>query len=104
ALDRMARRLAKLGVNIVRVHGPLWRKDDPSRIDDTKLRKLHLFAAALKRNGIYLALSTYFPLWLGPHAQPGFEGYTGDQHPFGIAFFNRKVQQAQKELWRTVLT
>jgi hypothetical protein len=104
ALDRMARRLAKLGVNIVRVHGPLWRDDDPRRIDDTKLRNLHRFAAALKQNGIYLALSTYFPLWLGPHDQPGFEGYTGEQHPFGIAFFNRQVQQAQKDWWRTILT
>ncbi len=104
ALDRMARRLAKLGVNIVRLHGPLWRADDPRRIDETKLRKLHRFVAALKRNGIYLGLSSYFPLWLGPHDQPGFEGYTGDQHPFGIAFFNRQVQQAQKDWWRTVLT
>ena len=103
-LDRMARRLAKLGVNIVRVHGPLWRDDDPRRIDDTKLRKLHRFVAALKQNGIYLGLSSYYPLWLGPHDQPGFEGYSGDQHPFGIAFFNRQVQQAQKDWWRTVLT
>lgn len=104
ALDRMARRLAKLGVNIVRVHGPLWRDDDPKRIDDTKLRRLHRFVAALKREGIYLSLSTYYPLWLGPHSQPGFEGYSGDQHPFGIAFFNPQVQQAQKDWWRTALT
>ena len=104
ALERMARRLAKLGVNIVRVHGPLWRDDDPRRIDDTKLRKLHRFVAALKQNGIYLSLSSYYPLWLGPHDQPGFEGYTGEQHPFGIAFFNRQVQQAQKDWWRAALT
>ena len=104
ALDRMARRLAKLGVNIVRVHGPLWREDDPRRIDDTKLRTLHRFVAALKREGIYLSLSSYYPLWLRPQGQPGFDGFTGEQHPFGIAFFNQQVQQVQQGWWRAALT
>jgi hypothetical protein len=104
ALDRMARRLAKLGVNIVRVHGPLWRDDDPRQVDQTRLKALHRFVAALKRQGIYLSLSSYYPLWLQPHGQPGFEGYAGEKSPFGIAFFNPQIQQMQKGWWRAALT
>ena len=104
ALDRIARRLAKAGVNIVRLHGPLWRDDDFKRIDERKLSSLHRLVAALKREGIYLSLSTYYPLWLHPQAQPGFEGYDGRLNPFGAAFFNPGLQQIQKGWWRAILT
>lgn len=104
ALDRFARRLAKSGVNLVRVHQPLWREDDPKRVDETKLNSLHRFVAALKREGIYLSLSTYYPLWWRPSRQPGFEGYDGRLNPFGAAFFNLTLQQLQKTWWRDALT
>ncbi|HSY38612.1 MAG TPA: hypothetical protein VLA79_03760 [Polyangia bacterium] len=110
ALERFARRLAKSGVNLVRVHQPLWREDDLKRVDGTKLNSLHRFVAALKREGIYLSLSTYYPLWLqpsgppGPNGQPGFEGYDGRLNPFGAAFFNPTLQQLQKGWWREALT
>ena len=87
-LDRFARRLAKSGVNLVRVHEPFWRDDDLGRVDDAKLNSLQRFVAALKRQGIYLSLSTYYPAWLRPNGQPGFEGYDGRLNPFGAAFFN----------------
>jgi hypothetical protein len=100
----MARQLAKRGVNLVRIYGPLWRDDDPTRLDGNKLEALHRFVAALKREGIYLSLCTYYPLWLRNHGQPGLEGFTGEQNPYGVAFFNVQVQQTQKSWWRAALT
>jgi hypothetical protein len=104
AFDRLARRLAKLGVNMVRFHGPLWRDDDLRRVDEAKLKALHRLVAALKREGIYLSLSTYYPLWLRPTAQPGLEGFDGRLSPFGIAFFSPGFQQLQRGWWREALT
>jgi hypothetical protein len=103
-LARMARFLAKLGVNMVRFHGPLWRDDDPTRIDDAKLAGIHALTAALKKEGIYLELSTLFPMWLRPAGLPGFEGYAGDAHPYALPFFSDALQQMQKSWWRALLT
>ncbi len=104
ALDGFARHLAKFGVNMVRLHGPLWREDDPSQLDGRKLAGLHRLVAALKRQGIYLALSSYFPVWLQPKAVPGLDGYGGDKSTFAIAFFNPRFQEIQKGWWRDALT
>ena len=48
----LARGLAKRGVNLVRVHGALWKGDDFARIDRERLDGLHAFVAALKREFI----------------------------------------------------
>ncbi len=63
---RMARRLAKGGINIVRLHhldnnwsvasrGSIWSPDDPGRIavDPQQLDKLFRLVAELKKEGIY---------------------------------------------------
>jgi hypothetical protein len=104
ALDRFARRLAKYGVNMVRVYGPLWREDDLTRVDEARLDAIHRFVAALKREGIYLSLCSYYPLWFHPESQPGFEGLDGKKNPFAILFFNPRTQQMQRDWWRAVLT
>lgn len=67
--DAVARRLAKYGINLVRLHhldnpwavtsrGSIW---DPSRrdrvIDAVQLDRLHYLIAALARNGIYVNLN-----------------------------------------------
>ncbi len=103
-LDRFARRLAKVGVNMVRLHGPLWREQDMTQIDEAKLSGLHRLVAALKAQGIYLTLSSYFPLWLRPKGLSGFEGYKGDAFPFAIPFFNHRFQDIQKGWWKAALT
>jgi hypothetical protein len=102
--ERLARFLAKFGVNMVRFHGPLWREDDLTKIDPVKLDRIHALAAALRREGIYLELSMYFPLWLHPKDGPGFEGYDGQEHPFALPFFSRSFQELQKDGWRQALT
>lgn len=103
AFDRLARHLAKHGVNMVRLHGPLWREDDITQVDQAKLAKIHRLVAALKREGIYLELSTYFPAWLKPNNLAGFEGYDGTQNTFALPFFNRRFQDLQKAWWKAVL-
>lgn len=103
-VDYLARHLAKLGVNIVRVHGPIWRNDDFRQTDAGYLDRLFYFVAAMKRQGIYTGLSIYFPLWLRLSEQrDGFTGYR-DQHPFALLFFNREFQDIYKRWWRALLT
>ena len=103
SMARYARRLAKVGVNMVRLHGPVWREDDPTRVDVEKLARIHLFVAALKKEGIYTALSSYFPVWLRPKGVPGLEGFDGGKQTFAIAFFNERFQELQKGWWKAVL-
>ncbi len=103
-LGRMARFLAKRGVNLVRLAGPLWKDDDPTQIDDARLARVHALIAALKKEGIYLALSTYWPIWMRPRAGPAFAGYDGKQWPFGLCFFNPAFQELQRSWFKTVLT
>jgi len=103
-LGRYARMLAKFGVNMVRLHTPLWRDKDFGRIDPAKLAGVHRLVAALKREGIYLELSSYYPEWVSAGGVACFEGYQGDQRPFAASFFNPCVQEAQRGWWRTLLT
>lgn len=104
ALNRFARRLARLGVNMVRLHAPLWRDDDFTKVDDGKLVKLHALVASLKTEGIYLTLSTYFPLWLAPTDKIDFPPIKGQEHPFAVPFFDQRFQELQKSWWRAALT
>jgi len=103
-LGRYARMLAKFGVNMVRLHAPLWSDKDFARVDPAKLDGVHRLVAALKREGIYLGLSSYYPVWLSAGGVACFDGYAGDQKPFAVAFFNPCVQAAQRGWWRTILT
>jgi hypothetical protein len=93
-VDYLARRLAKSGVNMVRYQGRLWRDDDPARLDLARLDGLHYLVAALKREGIYVTLSTWFPLWLDASAKWGLPGYetTENKKPFALIFFDPSMQ------------
>ena len=68
----LARRLAKVGVNMVRIHSAIFDRNasDPATVDRKFLDGLHHFAAALKNEGIYVTLSFYFPLWFD--VKPGY--------------------------------
>ena len=77
ALATCARRLAKYGVNLVRMHGAVFEKVgrgwDPKRVAHVQEA-----VAALKAEGIYSHLSIYFPLWMTPAADhPWLKGYDG---------------------------
>lgn len=98
----MARFFAKQGMNLVRVHGPLWSKD-LQPLPPSEMKKLFAFITAMKQEGIYTALSIYFPVWLEMQNNSSFPGYTG-QHPFALLFFNPEFQKLYYSWWRTVLT
>ena len=95
SVDYLARRLAKLGVNMVRYHSPLFdRAGDVSRLDEGRLDNLHYLVAAMKREGIYVTLSTWFPLWYQVRPGDGLEGYEqiANKRPFGLPYFNPRMQ------------
>ncbi|MEM7578097.1 MAG: hypothetical protein AAF328_11570 [Planctomycetota bacterium] len=106
ALNQWARKLAKFGVNLVRVHGPLWTQQAGSwRIDPRKLDNLHRIVAACKKQGIYVKVSWYFPVWVNAeHA--GLPGYAGaeNENPFAAVFFSPGVQDWYFQSLRDIVT
>ncbi|NQT19617.1 MAG: hypothetical protein HQ592_07925, partial [Planctomycetes bacterium] len=105
--EYLARRLAKVGVNIVRVHSPAFdqKTPDPARVDKKYLARLHYFVAALKKQGIYVKLSFYFPLWFGIKPEYGIPGYDtiDNKRPFALLFFDPRMQEIHKSWARGLL-
>lgn len=93
--ESLAGRLAKCGVNLARLHGPLFDTRDPSKIDAKALDNLHSLVAALKKRGIYVTLSFYFPLWVDASPAFGLDGYDAieNKHPFAAIYFSPKFQE-----------
>src|SRR5688572_11292869 len=109
SIDYMARKLAKLGVNMVRYHSPMWTAGDPKKIaevDPKRLDDLHYLVTALKREGIYTALSFYFPLWLRVEPGMGIDGYDdlGNKKPFAMVYFNPRLQELHRGWVTRILT
>ncbi|MFO1460776.1 MAG: hypothetical protein U1G08_15395 [Verrucomicrobiota bacterium] len=102
ALATCARRLAKYGVNLVRMHGAVFEKSggwDPKRVAHVQEA-----VAALKAEGIYSHLSIYFPLWMTPAADhPWLKGYDGKTHPFAALMFNPEFQEHYRGWWKALL-
>ena len=107
-LEHLARRLAKLGVNMVRHHSPLFDEAGDLTVLPHRLERLHRLAAALKAQGIYLNLSWYFPLWIKDAGKLGLPGYDdlppGDRRPFAVTFFNPAVATQYRAHLRRVMT
>ena len=111
--DYLARRLAKLGVNMVRIHGPVFDhaspepgSPGPAAVDADYLGKLHYFIAALKRQGVYTELSFYFPLWFDVKPGYGIPGYDTieNKKPFALLYFDGRMQEIYKSWARGLLT
>lgn len=101
-LRRVARLLAKRGVNLVRIHGAVFTKDGEP--DPAKVQHVLDIVEAMKAEGIYSHCSIYFPLWFTPRAGlPWLEGYDGKKHPFAALQFNRAFQAKYREWWRALL-
>jgi len=101
---RVARWMAKRGVNLVRLHGTVF---DPKtgEIDPKAVEKLSVIIDGSREAGIYSHLSFYFPLWLKP--QPGnteLTGYDGNQHPFAALYFNPEFQKRYYGWMKSILT
>ncbi|TWT93732.1 hypothetical protein [Stieleria varia] len=97
-----ARRWAKFGINLVRIHGALFDRtgDDASRIDRDKLKRLHHVVNAFKREGIYSHISFYFPLWMKLKPSDQINGSAIGKHPFALPYFEPKMQSMTRE-WVT---
>ncbi|ACB75426.1 hypothetical protein [Opitutus terrae] len=114
--ERLARRMAKGGINIVRLHhldnnwsvqsrGSLWSPDDPRRIqiDPQQLDKLHRLVAELKRQGIYsnvnLKVSRTFS------TADGFPESIAQTPTFNkrVDYFQRRMIELQKDYARQLL-
>ncbi|MEM1097252.1 MAG: hypothetical protein AAGH92_00555 [Planctomycetota bacterium] len=105
-LRHWSRKLSKFGVNLVRIHGPLWTQQQGQwRIDPRQLDNVHRIVAACKKQGIYTKISWYFPVWVdAQHA--GLPGYSNTQHkqPFAAVFFNEGVQDWYFRSLREIVT
>lgn len=116
--EKVAARLAKFGVNIVRFHimdmrrfpeGILARDSANTRdLDPEALGRLDYFIAQLIRNGIYvnLCLLNYRPLNAADGLPPEIEQAGGGpfQRRHVVGFFNEQVLDLQKEYARKLLT
>jgi len=96
-MQQHCRFLAKLGVNMVRIHGGVYNASEGAKItdvNDKEIDNIFKFVAAAKSNGIYLTISPYWAAVNAP-ASWGIEGYV-KRNLLGILFFNEKLQNAYK--------
>lgn len=90
----LAKRLAKSGVNMVRLHGSIYASRDP-KVDRTRLDNLQHMVHAFKQEGIYTELSFFFPLWFK---------MDGDRTPFMLLFFDEQLQRYHRDWASALLT
>ena len=93
-----AKFLAKLGVNMVRLHTQIAPTDPNSQITDVNQKEIDgiwRFVAALKKEGIY---STISPYWANEKQADkwGIDGYSGKTDLWGVLFFNERLQAGYK--------
>lgn len=104
-VDYLARKLAKLGVNMVRYHAPLFEDaGDGETIDAQRLDDLHYLVAAMRKQGVYTAVSFYFPLWFDVRDSQGIAGYGQHRKSFALIYFNRRMQAIHRAWLRKILT
>jgi len=102
ALKQCARRLAKYGVNLARIHGAVFDKSGDA--DMKRIARIQEAVVALKAEGIYSMLSIYFPLWMTPPSDhPWLKGYDGKKHPFAVLMFNPEFQEHYRAWWKAIL-
>ncbi len=107
-LDATAARFAKLGVNLVRFQGNFGDRsgNDPTKIDTARLDGYFYFINALKKQGIYVDLSTYFVLGFQIKPSdgiPGTDDVVGKQ-AFAYLAFEPRMQEIYKSWVKQILT
>src|SRR4029450_6588726 len=90
---------------MVRFHGPVV-DFNTDKVDDKELDNLFYFVAAMKRQGIYTSLSTYYPAWFDIRPGSGLEGYeqSGNKKPFALLYFDPRIQQKYRSWAKGILT
>ena len=95
-----ARFFAKMGVNMVRIHGSVSPKGKGKAVtafDAEEIDHIQRYVAALKKEGIYVTIS---PFWAnGGHAGAAASwnlGYADGQDIWGLLFFDDNLRAAYK--------
>lgn len=94
-----ARHLAKAGVNMVRIHGEFADDAPGYPVNPKKLDGIFALEAALKAQGIYTYVTTFWPPWYS--ANPGSKDET---KTFGMIYFDPALQAAQRRWLKALLT
>jgi hypothetical protein len=108
-LDQNARWLARMGVNMVRLSGATFQSKAPgSKVTDIaeeSRKQAWRIVAALKKQGIYTTIHPYWGAGSGAdltHWQ--IDGYTGQDHPWGLLFFNQQLERGYRAWLKEVLS
>jgi hypothetical protein len=108
-LDRHARFLSQMGVNMARYHTAINPKGKGKGIyeaDREEIDRIWRFVATMKKYGIYSTISPYWPHnghsggWLPE--EWGIDGYSGKDDLWGVMYFNDRLQDAYKT-WVKIL-
>ena len=105
-MDRHCRFLAKLGVNMVRLHATIAKTEEGSAVTDVNEKEIEgifRFIKSAKQNGIYLTISPYY----GHHNTPkswGLTGYAPTQMPWGAIFIDPVMQEGYRAWTRALYT
>jgi hypothetical protein len=106
AMARQARFLAKLGVNMIRMHtqiAPTGPNTQLTDVNEKEIDGIQRCVAAMKKEGIYSTISPYWAT--GKDAsQWGIDGYTGTTDLWGLLFFNEKLQAGYKAWVKALYT
>jgi hypothetical protein len=97
-MARHARFLAKIGVNMVRIHtqlNPGAKGSKHTDVDEKEIDRIWQFVAALKKEGIYVTISPYWATRRDV-SNWGIDGMTGPTEMWGLLFFDEKVQEGYK--------
>ncbi len=118
ASDKIARRLAKLGVNVVRFHhmdtqgspsgiwNPAYYPGDTQHIDAGQLKRFDWLIYQLRQNGIYVNLNLKVGRHFGPGDGVAFANLFQDPLSYfvGVSHFNQRMIDLQREYARQILT
>jgi len=111
-MDRQCRWLAKMGVNLVRLHFIVAAKapknpEDPAlpitALNEKLVEGVHRYLKAAKDNGIYVCISPYW----AHHEMPeswGIEGFKKGDQLWGALFIDEKLQEAYRGWTRELYT
>ncbi|MBI1373400.1 MAG: hypothetical protein GC159_11780 [Phycisphaera sp.] len=105
-MDTHCRWMAKLGVNMLRVHTTFADTKEGAKITDVDGRKIdavHRLIKAAKDNGIYITISPYYPNHDVPKSWE-LDGYDKGGKPWGALFIDPKLQDAYRAWTRELYT
>ncbi len=116
--DKVARRLAKLGINVVRFHhmdfyaspngifDPRYYPNDTQHLDEAAFQRLDYLIYQLRQNGIYVNLNLKVARHFGPG--DGLEDTQFFKDPIsffqGVSHFNPRMIELQQDYARRLLT